>query len=110
MIPDNKFKEAGMQKVELLNEIKLMELKLQALKAQVESREPMVKEQASAQLYGLLKGGDDNSRRYRSRQNQAERVRLSEQSPPIPTPGYGISLQIPVFPQGPERPWLILQT
>jgi hypothetical protein len=59
MIPDNKFKEAGMQKVELLNESKLTELKLQALKAQVEAREPMVKEQASAQLYGLLKGGDD---------------------------------------------------
>jgi hypothetical protein len=48
-----------MQKVELLNEIKLMELKLQALKAQVESREPMIKEQSSAQLYGLVKGGDD---------------------------------------------------
>jgi hypothetical protein len=48
-----------MQKAELLNEIKLIELKLHALKAQVKSGEPMVKEHSSAHLYGLLQGGDD---------------------------------------------------
>lgn len=48
-----------MQKAELLNEIKLLELKLLALKAQIESGEPMIKEQSSAHLYGLLQGGDD---------------------------------------------------
>ncbi|HLE41963.1 MAG TPA: hypothetical protein VI956_10690 [Nitrospirota bacterium] len=48
-----------MQKAELLNEIKLMELKLHALKAQVESGEPLIKKHSSANLYGLLKGCDD---------------------------------------------------
>ncbi len=48
-----------MQKAELLNEIKLIELKLHALKAQVESGEPQVKEHSSANLYGLLQGSED---------------------------------------------------
>lgn len=48
-----------MQKAVLLNEIKLIELKLHALKAQVESGEPKVKEHSSANLYGLLQGSDD---------------------------------------------------
>lgn len=48
-----------MQKAELLNEIKIIELKLHALKAQVESETPKVKEHSSANLYGLLQGGDD---------------------------------------------------
>lgn len=48
-----------MQKTMLLNEIKLMELKLHALKMQVESDEPQVKEQSAANLYGLLHGSDD---------------------------------------------------
>jgi len=48
-----------MQKAASLNEIKLIELKLHALKAQVEFEEPQVKEHSSAQLYGILKGGDD---------------------------------------------------
>jgi len=48
-----------MQKAELLNEIKLIELKLHALKAHVDSGEPQVKERSSVNLYGLLKGGDD---------------------------------------------------
>ncbi len=51
--------EDVMQKTMLLNEIKLMELKLHALKAQVESGESMVKEHSSAHLYGLLQGSDD---------------------------------------------------
>ena len=50
-----------MQKAELLNEIKLIELKLHALKAHVESGELQVKEHSSANLYGLLQGGDDIS-------------------------------------------------
>ena len=48
-----------MQKTMLLNEIKLMELKLHALKMQVESAEPQVKEESTAHLYGLLQGSDD---------------------------------------------------
>lgn len=47
-----------MHKTMLLNEIKLMELKLHALKAQVESAE-QVKEHSAAELYGLLQGSDD---------------------------------------------------
>lgn len=47
-----------MHKTALLNEIKLMELKLHALKAQVESAEH-VKEHSTAELYGLLQGSDD---------------------------------------------------
>jgi hypothetical protein len=43
----------------LLNEIKLMELKLHALKAQVETTEPHVKEHSTAHLYGLLQGSED---------------------------------------------------
>ena len=48
-----------MQKADLLNEIKLIKLKIHALKAQVESKEPQVKEHSSAHLYGLLQGCDD---------------------------------------------------
>jgi hypothetical protein len=48
-----------MQKTMLLNEIKLMELKLHALKAQVESSGPKNKEHTAATLYGLLQGSDD---------------------------------------------------
>lgn len=48
-----------MQKTALLNEIKFMELKLQALKAQVESEEPKIKLHTSAGLYGILKGSED---------------------------------------------------
>lgn len=47
-----------MHKTTLLNEIKLMELKLHALKAQVESAE-QVKEHSTAELYGLLQGSDE---------------------------------------------------
>lgn len=48
-----------MEKTILLNEIKFMELKLHALKIQVEAEKPMIKAHASANLYGLLKGSDD---------------------------------------------------
>ncbi len=48
-----------MQKTALLNEIKFMELKLHALKVQVESEKPVVKIHTSANLYSLLKGSED---------------------------------------------------
>ena len=48
-----------MEKAILLNEIKLMELKLHALKAQVEAEKQMIEAHTSANLYGLLKGSDD---------------------------------------------------
>ena len=48
-----------MEKAALLNEIKFMELKLHALKAQVETEKPMSKAHTSANLYGILKGSDD---------------------------------------------------
>ncbi|MBI5181866.1 MAG: hypothetical protein HZA06_03015 [Nitrospirae bacterium] len=48
-----------MEKTALLNEIKFIELKLQALKAQVESKEPEAEAHTSDSLYGILKGGDD---------------------------------------------------
>lgn len=48
-----------MYKSTLLNEIKLMELKLQALKTQVKSKKPKLKTHTSATLYGLLKGSQD---------------------------------------------------
>lgn len=48
-----------MQKYMLINEIKLLELKLNALKAKVVSEEPEVKPHTSANLYGLLKGSED---------------------------------------------------
>ena len=48
-----------MEKTALLNEIKFIELKLQALKAQVESKEPEVEVHTSDSLYGILQGGDD---------------------------------------------------
>jgi hypothetical protein len=51
--------EDAMQKNMLLNEIKLMELKLHALKAQVDFGEPTIKEHSSADLYGLLQDSDD---------------------------------------------------
>ena len=47
-----------MEKAALLNEIKFMELKLHALKAQVEAGKPVFKARTSANLYGLLKGSD----------------------------------------------------
>lgn len=48
-----------MQKGMLINEIKLLELKLNALKAKVASEESEIKTHTSANLYGLLKGGED---------------------------------------------------
>ncbi|MCF6156699.1 MAG: hypothetical protein E3K36_16015 [Candidatus Brocadia sp.] len=48
-----------MHKSNLLNEIKLIELKLQALKTQVKSKKPKVKIHTSATLYGLIKGSQD---------------------------------------------------
>lgn len=48
-----------MEKAILLNEIKLMELKLHALKMQVEAEKPKTDTHTSANLYGLLKGSDD---------------------------------------------------
>ncbi len=51
-----------MEKAILLNEIKFMELKLHALKAQVEAekpKKPKIEAHTSASLYGLLKGSDD---------------------------------------------------
>jgi hypothetical protein len=43
----------------LLNEIKLLELKLHELKAMVAAGEPKTKSHTSANLYGLLKDSDD---------------------------------------------------
>jgi hypothetical protein len=48
-----------MEKAVLLNEIKFIELKLHALRAQVEAEKPRVKAHTAANLYGLLKGSDD---------------------------------------------------
>jgi len=48
-----------MHKTMLLNEIKLMEIKLHALKKQVECAEPHIRETSAADLYGLLQGSDD---------------------------------------------------
>lgn len=48
-----------MKKTELLNEIKFIELKLHALKTQVESEKPLLKVHTSEDLYGLLKGSED---------------------------------------------------
>tara|TARA_B100000315_G_scaffold147013_1_gene136033 strand:- start:11693 stop:11890 length:198 start_codon:yes stop_codon:yes gene_type:complete len=48
-----------MHKLGLLNEIKLMEMKLHALKAQVKSEESKIKTHTTANLYGLLKGSED---------------------------------------------------
>ncbi len=48
-----------MEKAILLNEIKFMELKLHALKAQVGAEKPKIEAHTSASLYGLLKGSDD---------------------------------------------------
>lgn len=48
-----------MQKSTLLNEIKLMELKLHSLKVSIESEEPKIKSHSSANLYGILKGSED---------------------------------------------------
>lgn len=63
-----------MQKTMLLNEIKLMELKLHALKTQVESAEPQVKEISTAELYGLLQGSDDIT----SADIEAVKIKLKE--------------------------------
>lgn len=48
-----------MEKGVLLNEIKLLELKLQALKTMVTAEEIKTKSYTSANLYGLLKESDD---------------------------------------------------
>lgn len=48
-----------MEKAALLNEIKFMELKLHALKVQVETEKSIIQTHTSANLYGLLKGSDD---------------------------------------------------
>lgn len=48
-----------MHKADLLNEIKIMELKLHALKAQVSSEGPNIKGSTTTALYGLLKESED---------------------------------------------------
>lgn len=48
-----------MEKAILLNELKFMEIKLHALKMQVEAAKPRTDIHTSANLYGLLKGSDD---------------------------------------------------
>lgn len=48
-----------MKKTALLNEIKFIELKLHAIKTQVETEKPLVKAHTSENLYGLLKGSED---------------------------------------------------
>lgn len=48
-----------MHKTALLNEIKLIEIKLHALKTQVEAAELQVKEHSTADLYGVLQGSDE---------------------------------------------------
>lgn len=48
-----------MLKGALLNEIKLIELKLNALKAKVVSEKPKIKSHTSANLHGFLKGTED---------------------------------------------------
>lgn len=48
-----------MLKGALINEIKLIEIKLHALKAKVTSEEPKTKIYTSADLYGLLKESED---------------------------------------------------
>jgi hypothetical protein len=48
-----------MEKGILLNEIKLLELKLHVLKAMVTAEEIKTKSYTSANLYGLLKDSDD---------------------------------------------------
>ncbi len=48
-----------MQKGVFINEIKLLELKLNALKVKAASEEPEIKPHTSANLYGLLKGSED---------------------------------------------------
>lgn len=63
-----------MHKATLLNEIKLIELKLQALKTQVKSKKPKVKTHTSATLYGLLKGSQDIT----AEDIEAVRIKLKE--------------------------------
>lgn len=48
-----------MLKSVLMNEIKLIELKLNVLKARVVSEEPKIKAHTSANLYGYLKGSEN---------------------------------------------------
>jgi hypothetical protein len=48
-----------MQNAELLNEIKFMELKLQALKVQVKSEKPGLRVHTTSNLYGILKDSED---------------------------------------------------
>jgi hypothetical protein len=48
-----------MQNAELLNEIKFMELKLQALKVQVKSEKPGLRMHTTSNLYGILKDSED---------------------------------------------------
>ncbi|MGR3294129.1 MAG: hypothetical protein ACUZ9M_08975 [Candidatus Scalindua sp.] len=48
-----------MHNAELLNEIKFMELKLQALKVQVKSEGPDLRVRTTSNLYGILKDSED---------------------------------------------------
>lgn len=48
-----------MKKTELLNEIKFIELKLHALKTQVEFQKPPIKVHSTKDIYGLLSGSED---------------------------------------------------
>jgi hypothetical protein len=48
-----------MEKTVLMNEIKLIELKLSLLKAKITSDEPKTKTSTAVDLYGILKNSDD---------------------------------------------------
>ena len=48
-----------MEKSILMNEIKLIEIKLNLLKAKIAGEEPKIKTATTADLYGLLKNSDD---------------------------------------------------
>lgn len=48
-----------MEKTAILNEIKIIELKLHALKTQVESQKPPLKFHTTENLYGLLRESED---------------------------------------------------
>ena len=63
-----------MDKGILLNEIKLLELKLQMLKTMIAAEEAKTKSYTSADLYGLLKDSDDIT----SEDIDAVKIRLKE--------------------------------
>lgn len=63
-----------MDKGILLNEIKLLELKLQMLKTMIAAEEAKPKSYTSADLYGLLKDSDDIT----SEDIDAVKIRLKE--------------------------------